>query len=201
VKEFAAYHALDDSSKRIVHKAFAHGWNSAVKSFLPSNSLSEEAFSLGQEINKVIADFENEPDRSVAIIGCAFVDEALQTAITSAVVDDVKASKIVEKNLQSYSIRSQLGFCLGFFPKDSLADFEVLGRIRNQFAHRRCLKSFTDPEMQEYCSKLRTVRAIEGWTETDPRKCFIAAITVALTHRAQMEPQRLSWGNIWEPGW
>jgi hypothetical protein len=199
VKDSEAYRLLDDAAKLIVKQAFAHGWNSAVKSYLPTNSQAEAAFSLGQEVNEVIADFENEPDRSVAIVGAAYVDDVLRTAIAAAFVDDKDARKRFAK--QSYSARCDLAFCLGYFRKESLADFEAIGEVRNQFAHRRGVKSFGDPGIRERCQNLRTVKAIDGRTYTDPRECFIAAvavISVALSHRARRAPQRLSWGNVWE---
>jgi DNA-binding MltR family transcriptional regulator len=202
VKDSATYQALDDATKVLVRSAFALGWNSVFGSFLPANSQADIAFALSQEISGLLGELSNEPDRSVAIIGCSFVDEALQIAIASAMVNDEDVRSFVENTRLSYFVRCELAFGLGFFRKESLADLHLLGTIRNRFAHRRTIKSFSDPDIQRYCARLEAVKHIQGWTATDPRQVFmttIALISVYLTHRARSEPERLSWGNLWEP--
>ena len=123
------------------------------------------------------------------------------SALSSAFVNCDDARKLVQKRFQSYDTRCNLAFCLGYYTRDSLTDLASLGWIRNRFAHRRAAVSFSSLEVQDRCLNLKTIRAIEGWNDTNPRNCFIATVavtSVALTHRAQLEPQRASWGHLWE---
>ncbi len=199
IKDSKFFPELNGESQSLVRRAFAHGWNSCFKSVAPKNSQSDDATLLGQETNQVLADFKSEPDRSVAIVGMAFIEEGLNIAVASAFVDDETARKIVESTM--YSRKCELAFCLGFFGKESLSDLKLLGEIRNKFAHRRSARSFTDADIRKKCDELKMFNHIQGWTETDPRLRFttaVALVSFTLNHRARGEPQKCPWGQIWE---
>lgn len=108
------------------------------------------------EFSRLFA-YDEDNDRSIAIVGAAFLDSMLRDILMEFMVDD---SKEVERLLQpegplgTYGSRVTACYCLGHIGPIVAADLRLVGKIRNRFAHDLRTR-FSDPPIAGWCRALR----------------------------------------------
>ncbi|GAB4203962.1 MAG: hypothetical protein Fur006_58690 [Coleofasciculaceae cyanobacterium] len=82
--------------------------------------------------------YDEPNDRSIAIIGAAFLDTLLEHILINFLVDDEKeVNKLLQYDqpLGTYGNRVTLAYCLGLIGKTIRNDLRLVGKRRNRFAH------------------------------------------------------------------
>ena len=142
---------------------------------------AETVGTLFNERAKATQALHTESDRAVVLITAAYLDDALAGLIRSALIDEpalVDELLGVDRPLGTFSARIKLAYCLGLISRATLRDLELIRRIRNDFAHSRCILRFGTRGVKERCMQLRCPLITAGsvvpdWS--DPRVRFIEA--------------------------
>jgi hypothetical protein len=151
-------------------------------------------FPEGRDLDKAWEEIEKGSDRSAAIMGAAFVENALQDALKSRTIglssqvtnaimgaefaEDALAlkSKTIELSsqvaneiflngpLSSFSSKILLGFALGLYGPVVKKDLNVIRNIRNAFAHAMMPITFDSPEVADELNGL----AFLEWRHKNP---------------------------------
>src|SRR5689334_10363244 len=113
---------------------------SEVESYLVTGKALEKYFELHAALLEFsqLFDYSQDNDRSIAIVGPAFLDTLLEHILVAFLVDDEReVEKLlgVERPLGTYGSRVTTVYCLGFINKIVCDDLRLVGKIRNRFAH------------------------------------------------------------------
>jgi hypothetical protein len=131
-----------------------------------------------------IEEMRLQTDRGVAIVGAAWVEEAIMIAIESFLHSESKAWDSFSKSnstLSSFSSKIDLARLLGFITDTIWSDLNIIRTIRNDFAHQVVHKtehtklSFNSSHIKDKCMALRCI-AHKNYTE--PRIAFINACSI-----------------------
>ena len=101
--------------------------------------------------------YDESNDRSIAIVGPAFIDTLLTSTLRNLMVPD---SKEVERVLQpdgpagTFSAKVSMCYALGLIGQTITADLRLVGKIRNRFAHELAA-SFEETKVKDWCFALR----------------------------------------------
>ena len=109
-------------------------------------------------------EFEDAPDRVVAILGGAYLDILVDQLLRAAFVnDDKEAEKLVGiyGPLGANGSRCRLAYCLGLISAQERDDLAAIAKIRNAFAHKYDVASFDHVEPSEYIRKLHVGKQFE----------------------------------------
>ncbi len=103
------------------------------------------------------------PDRVVALMGCAWLDEELTAAVANALHlwDGNARSELFERDgapLSTMASRVLIGRALKLYDEESHRSFTVIRRVRNAFAHLSRPITFTTQAVAAECLKLPDVR-------------------------------------------
>lgn len=95
-------------------------------------------------------------DRICAILGGTFADVALRKAISKTIknkshIDDLFSSKT---ELSGFKAKTELAFALGLIGNRPRADLNLIGEIRNKFAHNLDFNSFDVQSIRDKCDAL-----------------------------------------------
>ena len=142
----------------------------------PSNEAIARSSALVQELN-------GQSDRGVAIVGVAWIEEALVAAIYAFLEKDKTAwDRLFRKSgpLSSLSAKIDLARLLAMTSDAIHSDLHILRDVRNEFAHSVLDKddsplTFQTPPIKDKCLALKCVRHEEL---TDPRHAFVRACAV-----------------------
>jgi hypothetical protein len=139
---------------------------------------SEEA---QKRLMVLVEEMSGESDRTVAIVGAAWVEEALGNAIESFLQSHSEAWKRLFKGagpMNSFSAKIDLARLLGMVTNSIRTDLHDIRDIRNEFAHQIAHKtehtklSFASSQIREKCLALRCVAHEKP---TDARTAFTRA--------------------------
>ena len=74
--------------------------------------------------------------------------------------------------------RRSVTHAFGLVGPKSFSDLQLIGKIRNRFAHRLEVKSFADPEIADWCSRLRLADFVYMGEKppSEPRQRFIRSV-------------------------
>jgi len=144
------------------------------------------------EMNKNLISFHkqfnyDDNDRAIVISGMSFIDDLLLNILESFFPDK---SNTVDNLLShrgalgTYGTRVDIIYCLGFIDKVIKTDLDILGQIRNKFAHKLNV-SFDDEDIKQLCLKLRWheifmfMKAPEGATS---KEIFQVGLNTIVSH-------------------
>lgn len=136
-----------------------------------------------EKVASLISEIEGQSDRAAAIVGAAWIEEELEAAIRSFLIDDKESmKKLLGKSspLSSFSAKIDLACVLGMCSRVIAKDLHSIREIRNDFAHNILAKdnaklSFNSGHIKDKCMALKCV-ALED-PET-PRIAFIRACAI-----------------------
>lgn len=126
-------------------------------------------------------------DRAIVIAGMSFVDDLFLNILESFFPEN---SKTVENLLShrgalgTYGTRADIIYCLGLIDKVIKNDLDILGQIRNKFAHKINI-SFDDEDIKLLCLKLKWheifmfMKAPEGATN---KEIFQVGLNTIVSH-------------------
>lgn len=139
---------------------------------------SEEAL---KRMTALIEEIEGQTDRGAAIVGAAWVEEAMSVAIESFLHSDKKAwQRLFGGNgpLATLSAKIDLSRLLGLISETIRSDLHIIRDIRNEFAHQIAHK--TEHTKLAFCSKhiadkCLALRCVAHEKHSDPRIAFVRA--------------------------
>jgi hypothetical protein len=115
---------------------------------------AERYFSLHEDLIEFDRLFSTETsDRSLAIVGAAFVDTLMEHILRNFLVADEKeVARLLKPDqaLGTFGSRAVLIYCLGLVGKIIRNDLRLLAKIRNRFAHDLRV-SFEDEPVRSWC--------------------------------------------------
>lgn len=132
--------------------------------------LSEESKHLYDVIN-------DESDLACVLIGTSYLDYALASLLKRHFLDSAVAPKLLEPPrgiLSSFSSRCDIAYCLGLISKGLYKNLEIIGQIRNTFAHQYLSLKFDNPEIGIFIQKLTFPRLAQsvyvGYDDVEQRR-------------------------------
>lgn len=132
-------------------------------------------------------DYEEPNDRSIAVVGPAFLDSLLHEMLASYFVqNDREIERLLRPDgpLGTYSARATACYCLGLLAEPVLADLRLVGKVRNRFAHELGA-SFDDPRISSWCSALNWHRFSLGHEPppgATPRDLFQVGVNTLVSY-------------------
>jgi DNA-binding MltR family transcriptional regulator len=132
---------------------------------------------------ELVQELENQSDRGAAIVGVAWVEEALVAAIHSFLDKHEKSWKrLFDRSgpLSTFSAKIDMARLLSMTSDAIYSDLHMLRGVRNDFAHSVLGKdnvplTFATPDIRDKCLALRCVK---HENISDPRHAFIRACAV-----------------------
>lgn len=108
-------------------------------------------------------EFQGESDRTVAIVGGAYLDELLTSLLLSVFIREQDAADLLGEYgpLGSNGSRCRLAYCLGLIRKHQRDDLACIAKIRNHFAHIHTSLSFDDPPIRDFCKTLQQAKFLD----------------------------------------
>lgn len=142
----------------------------------PSDEAIARSLALVQEV-------ENQSDRGVAIVGVAWIEEALVDAIQAFLEQHKPAwDRLFRKSgpLSSLSAKIDLARLLAMTSDVIHSDLHILREVRNEFAHSildrdHTTLTFQSPRVRDKCLALHCIKH-EGLN--DPKHAFVRACAV-----------------------
>jgi hypothetical protein len=129
--------------------------------------------------NVVLPDAKKQPDRYLAIVMAAVIDEQLNDLLQSRLAAHRKVAKKLFGGvgpLATFSARIDLGLLLGLYDEGFAKMLHSIRDIRNTFAHNTYPLSLASPEVQQKAAGLNFMKEFDNrpkkWGE---RELFIAA--------------------------
>lgn len=135
----------------------------------------------------------HESPRAAAVLGPAYLDAMLEDLLLLTFVDGNTARMLVKPNRQlgSFAVRAELAYCLGLIAKAARTDLELLGNVRNIFAHRVEAHGFDDAAVMAICGRFESMqdsfKQVESLRVVDARtaqQAFMSTLSAMSTHLA-----------------
>lgn len=127
--------------------------------------------------------FHSETDRAAAVLAGSFVECFLAKYMRSAMVPEAKDELFGNNGpFATYSQRVQAAHAFGMISTSAKRDLELIGKIRNHFAHHPLNAAFNEAPVVDWCNSLSTV-AVFSNTEIEQdkrlgnRNRFIVAVS------------------------
>lgn len=145
----------------------------------------------------ILTELQSQSDRGAAIVGVAFLDDKLRKVTEFAFPEPLSRRKQralfgPTAPLGTYDAKIRLASALGLLPDEVVGDLQLLGRIRNRFAHDLDIREFSHPVIAPLCEQLigyrtesvardgTTTRILEYRGPPDARRAFILSVDVAV---------------------
>ncbi len=109
---------------------------------------------------EVLTELESQTDRGAAIVGAALLDAKIERALRLSFVPGLRKREFGDlfegpvAPLGSFSGKVRVPHALGLIGDRSRADLKLIGKIRNEFAHKLEVKSFNESPINEWCESL-----------------------------------------------
>jgi hypothetical protein len=133
------------------------------------------------EFAAAIDQLHSESDRGLAILGAAWVDNAMKRALLSKMIPlgTENENNLMENKgpLAEMSARIQALYALGHIPQEFRDDLNCLKEIRNTFAHAMHALSFQTPVVLARCQQFHLRKAFK---ETSGRAIYTNAVMILL---------------------
>lgn len=99
------------------------------------------------------------PPRAAAIVAAALMQDRVANLVKDQLRDGNTKDGLFKENgrLSDFDIQSKLAYTLRVISKDAYRDCQLVGRIRNAFAHNLSVTGFDHPLVAEYCRDLSLV--------------------------------------------
>lgn len=129
------------------------------RAILPIEALSADTQKFYDVLN-------NEPDFSVVVVSCAYLDACLGAILEKHLIQSGVSAKLLDVRsgaLGSFSARSDIYYALGLISKRIYQDLLVLAGLRNQFAHHHIMLDFDVADISQICASLKYAETLERW--------------------------------------
>ena len=102
------------------------------------------------QMERFFSDLDEESDRGMVLSAAAYFDKVMTDCLALYLKDAKQSSELLgsSRELGTYSARSKLCFALRIISASEFRALSLLGRIRNDFAHK-VLVSLEDPSIRD----------------------------------------------------
>lgn len=131
----------------------------AKRTILPAETLSEDTQKFYDVLN-------NEPDFSVIVVSCAYLDACLGSILERYLLKSTVSEGLLDVRsgaLGTFAARAAACYALGLISKAIYKDLMVLAEIRNEVAHNHLMLSFSAPKLSEACMRLEYATSFKRW--------------------------------------
>ena len=138
------------------------------RTVIPAEALSADTQKLFDVLN-------DEPDFSVVVVSCAYIDACLASILGRYFLESTVSSKLLDAQsgaLGSLGARSDACYALGLISKAIYQDLIVLGQLRNRVAHHHLMLDFSATPIAEACASLKYAETLERWDTNDGQRMF-----------------------------
>lgn len=127
-----------------------------------------------------------------AVLICtSYIERGLATVLDQYFINGSTSASLLEPDgpVGSLAVRARLAYSLGLIDKTTMQNAQLIGKIRNRFAHSDIQIDFTDDDVDKLCKELSfpnvELRDVEGnnadpaenWPEAEERFTAIAVFT------------------------
>ena len=139
-----------------------------------------------QKWKELVSEFRFKSDRSVVVLGAAYLKTHLGRVLESFFIDDSEVPALLleeESPLGSFSARIKTAYSLGLISSNEYHDLLIVQSIRKEFLREIEEVKFANNGIRELCFRLKIPREVllPGETLT-PRRLFVFA-TAFLAHQ------------------
>jgi DNA-binding MltR family transcriptional regulator len=129
-----------------------------------------------EEIDALLSEIDTHNHRASAVLGGAFVEDALESAIQKRfiVLGKTKTDKLFDYPgpLSSFDAKIRVGYAIGLYGQIIHNDLDVIRHIRNAFAHAKKPISF---DTQEVINELQKSKYLQ-WRDANQNSDAYASI-------------------------
>ncbi len=121
-----------------------------------------------EDTQKVYDVLNHDSDLACVLIGTSYLSELLGSAIRTALIKCNTTENILTPGrgiLGSFKSRVDLAYCLNILSKEDRKDLDIIGNIRNSFAHLHLAFDFTDKEVETELRKLNAWKIQSDFSE------------------------------------
>ena len=140
----------------------------AKRPVLPAETLSADTQVFFDVLN-------NEPDFSVVVVSCAYLDACLGSILERYLLQSTVSTKLLDARtgaLGTLTARSDACYALGLISKQIYQDLRVLAELRNQVAHHHLMLSFSTAAVAKACRSLKYAETLKRWDRDDGELMF-----------------------------
>lgn len=128
---------------------------------------------LSDDTQKILDVLNHDSDLSCVLIGTSYLSELLGSAIRTVLRKSNTTENMLTPGkgvLGSFKSRVDLAYCLDIIQKEDRKDLDVIGKIRNSFAHKHLAFDFSDKEVEKECLSLNAWKLQTDYSEinSDP---------------------------------
>ncbi len=140
------------------------------------------------ELEALMAEFreklEGETERGLAIVGAAFLDDALAELLRAYLIDDSKklVNGLLGRSIGSFKNRCDLAYALGLIGPDMHSDLDQIREIRNRFAHSYSDLDFSASKVLGRCKNLKIAALSDPGKGSSARDRFIISASLLAAH-------------------
>jgi hypothetical protein len=117
------------------------------------------------EIAKIVAEIEEDSDRSAGIVAAAFVEDQLTHLLKSRLrYEDEKIMREMFRSrgpLGTFSAKIDMGYLMRLYSEEARRELETIKDIRNSFAHRMPMKNFQAQSIRALANNLKIGEELE----------------------------------------
>ena len=134
------------------------------------------------ESNRVYLELDNESDRASAVLCAAFLDHELGVLLRRFMRDIKETNELFQQMqpLSNFSSKIKFAYVLGLISHEVYHDLNLIRRIRNDFAHDRRARLFTETEIASRCESLKLPSLLDPRSSKEPRERFESATKMIL---------------------
>jgi len=147
-----------------------------------------EISNLIEDIQKVYDVLNHDSDLACILIGTSYLSELLGSAIKTVLKKCSTTENLLTPGkgiLGSFKSRVDLAYCLNIIPKEDRKDLDIIGNIRNSFAHLHLSFDFSNSEVETEFSKLNAWKMQSDFSKINsdphiqriPEYCYLPQTT------------------------
>ena len=116
-----------------------------------------EVETLSKESKHLYDVLNNESDLACVLIATSYLDYTLASLLKRYFIESNVVNKLLDPPrgaLSTFASRSDLAYRLGLIPKGLFQNLEIIGKIRNTFAHSYLSRGLSDNEIERLVNSL-----------------------------------------------
>jgi hypothetical protein len=109
-----------------------------------------------KEDEAIVREIDSSSDRAAAIVACALIEDRLRARLKASLREGNIAERVVNSFAGSLANMNALAYAMRIYEKDLFHNIEIVGKVRNKFAHRAPVNSFNVPAIRDLCGQLKS---------------------------------------------
>lgn len=150
------------------------------------NSVDTTYDQMLDDLIKLTGELNEETDRGVALVGMAFLEDALEDLLRAFFVKEPKGIANGFLGNRAFYSNIELSYCLGLIGPDIRQDLHAIRLIRNEFAHSHKHINFDSTEVNSKCDSLKA-RQADQTIKQSRRHQFIGAVSKIKVYLVRFE--------------